>query len=41
MHGFDKRVLRAQVAKRFLRSEGIEIGALGTPLDLPDGATTQ
>lgn len=33
---FDKRILRAQLARRFLQGEGIEIGALATPLDVPD-----
>lgn len=34
----DKRILRAFVARRYLGGNGIEIGALGTPLDLPPGA---
>jgi predicted SAM-dependent methyltransferase len=34
----DKRILRAFVARRYLAGSGIEIGALGTPLDLPPGA---
>jgi SAM-dependent methyltransferase len=33
--------LRARIANRFIRGEGIEIGALGTPLDLPAGATVR
>ncbi|MCP5277419.1 MAG: hypothetical protein H6935_03550 [Thiobacillus sp.] len=38
---FDKRILRASVAKRYIRGEGIEIGALGTPLKVPRGARVQ
>jgi predicted SAM-dependent methyltransferase len=34
----DKRILRAFVARRYLAGSGIEIGALGTPLDLPPNA---
>lgn len=34
----DKRILRAFVARRYIGGSGIEIGALGTPLDLPPGA---
>lgn len=37
MQPFDKRVLRAYVANRYIRGEGIEIGALGTPLNVPAG----
>lgn len=37
MQQFDKRVLRAYVANRYIRGEGIEIGALGTPLNVPTG----
>lgn len=36
MHVFDKRVLRAQLAQKFLQGEGIEIGALASPLEVPD-----
>lgn len=34
----DKRILRAKIAHRYLKGEGIEIGALGTPLNLPEHA---
>lgn len=34
----DKRILRALAAQRYLSGEGIEIGALGTPLLLPKHA---
>ncbi|MCW0236079.1 MAG: class I SAM-dependent methyltransferase [Ferrovibrio sp.] len=34
----DKRILRAFIARRYLAGSGIEIGALGTPLDLPPNA---
>jgi len=34
----DKRILRAFVARRYRAGSGIEIGALGTPLDLPPNA---
>lgn len=34
----DKRILRAFIARRYLGGTGIEIGALGTPLDLPPNA---
>lgn len=37
----DKRILRAFVARRYLGGSGIEIGALGTPLDLPPQARAQ
>jgi SAM-dependent methyltransferase len=37
-HASDKRVLRADIARRYLSGCGIEIGALGTPLDLPPNA---
>lgn len=37
----DKRILRAFVARRYLAGNGIEIGALGTPLDLPPNARAQ
>lgn len=37
----DKRILRAFVARRYLAGSGIEIGALGTPLDLPPNATAR
>jgi predicted SAM-dependent methyltransferase len=33
----DKRVLRAYVAARYIQGEGIEIGALGTPLNVQPG----
>jgi predicted SAM-dependent methyltransferase len=36
--GADKRILRAVAARRYLGGSGIEIGALGTPLDLPPNA---
>jgi len=35
---FDKRVLRAQIAKKYLQGDGIEIGALASPLALPPNA---
>lgn len=38
---FDKRILRARVAKRFIRGEGIEIGAFRSPLEVPDGAVVR
>jgi SAM-dependent methyltransferase len=34
----DRKTIRADVALRFLRGNGIEIGALDFPLRLPDGA---
>jgi SAM-dependent methyltransferase len=34
----DKRILRAHIARRYIGGMGIEIGALGTPLDLPPNA---
>jgi predicted SAM-dependent methyltransferase len=34
----DKRILRAQIARRYIAGTGVEIGALGTPLDLPPNA---
>lgn len=34
----DKRILRAHIARRYIAGTGIEIGALGTPLDLPPNA---
>jgi predicted SAM-dependent methyltransferase len=34
----DKRILRAHIARRYISGIGVEIGALGTPLDLPPSA---
>ena len=34
---FNKNALRAKVATQYLRGDGIEIGALGSPLQLPPG----
>jgi predicted SAM-dependent methyltransferase len=36
--GNDKRILRSHIARRYISGTGIEIGALGTPLDLPQSA---
>lgn len=38
MQAFDKRVMRAQLAHRYLKGEGIEIGALASPLHVPPHA---
>lgn len=34
----DKRILRERIARRYISGCGIEIGALGTPLDLPQNS---
>jgi predicted SAM-dependent methyltransferase len=38
MQAVDKRVLRAAIARKYLKGDGVEIGALATPLSLPASA---